>query len=194
MGRHTLTEQINKKRNAVYVRRHPRGRSATSARAIRIKQRQAEVLTYRLNGHSYSAIGKQMHIDASTAHNYMVQALARIVPVETAQTVLRMELARLDAMEAAIFNHATGGDLEAIKVVLQIGHERARLCGLIDTKHPDRLGVNLNILSGQDAEAVGIQVEFVTPSHKDEVAPYLGGNTEPKLIGNGSSWRGPKEP
>jgi hypothetical protein len=147
----------------VYPRRHPLGPAKTSARAITRKQREAEVLSYRVQGHSYQAIAKQMHIPASTAYDYAIRAMHRIVPVEQVQEVLRMELARLDAMEAAVFQQAVHGEYAAIEVCLKISNQRARLLGLYPgDKQP---AVNLNIGGGApSAEDSGIQISFIRPT------------------------------
>jgi hypothetical protein len=60
---------------------------------------------YRLSGASYVAIGEQMRIDPSTAHSYVVYCLQNLVPAEDAKEVLRQELARLDELQAAVFDN-----------------------------------------------------------------------------------------
>ena len=72
--------------------------SYTSPRVIQQRQRQAAALDFRLQGHAYHRIAKELHCHPSTAHDLVVKALHNMVPRETAQQVLAMELARLDAL------------------------------------------------------------------------------------------------
>jgi DNA-binding CsgD family transcriptional regulator len=172
------TELETKNERLVYPRRHPHGPAKTSARAIARKQREAEVLNYRVQGHSYQAIAEQMHIPASTAYEYAIRAMARIVPVEQAQEVLRMELARLDAMEAAIFDQAAHGEYAAIEACLKISNQRARLLGLYPAAE-SKPTLNLNIGGNPvgNAEDTGIEVRFV------RATKWLNEDTDKKLLG-----------
>jgi hypothetical protein len=150
--------------------RHPHGPAMTSARAIRSKQRQSEVLTYRLNGYSYAAIAKQMHIAPSTAHDYAVKAIQTIVPVEDARQVLAQELLKLDAMQAAVYQDAvSGGDKAAIDAMLKIITMRARLLGLFpgDGKPSLHLSIGGGDPAGNAADT-GIRVTFVRPHWPQE--------------------------
>jgi hypothetical protein len=153
-----MTEQI------VKAHRHPRGRARTSARAIKLKQRQADVLTYRMHGHSYAAIGKQLGISPDTAWRDATAAIARIVPTETAQQVLKIELARLDALEAGLFSNASEGDIPAVDACLRIQNQRCRLMGLFpDQKNGLHINIGANP-SAPSAEDTGIVVTFIKPS------------------------------
>lgn len=150
---------------AIRKRRPPRGAGKVSAEAIRIRQRQSEVLTYRLHGYSYGAIAKQMHLTPSTAQRYAIRALTEIVPTETAQQVLAQELLKLDAMQSAVYEDAiSGGDKAAIDTLLKIQHQRCRLLGLYPDGKPS--GVHVSIGAGDNADSTGIQVTFVHPSRQ----------------------------
>ena len=157
-----MNDQIIQRRNAMYPRRHPRGPAKTSARAIKRRQRESEVLQYRLIGHSFAAIGKQMNISADTAWRYATAAIARLVPVESAKQVLAGELLKLDAMQTGVYESALHGDTASIDAMLSIIRLRCRLHGLF----PDSKGggINVNIganPSAPNAEDTGIQVTFV---------------------------------
>ena len=133
--------------------------SHTSPRRIKQRQRQATALDFRLQGHAYHSIAKHMNCHPSTVHDLVVKALANMVPREKAEEVLRIELTRLDALEAAIFRDAANGDIPAIDACLRIQHQRARLCGIFpDTSKGG--GINIAI-GGESAFDTGLQVEFV---------------------------------
>jgi len=104
--------------------------SYTSPNAIKLQQRRAAALDYRLQGHAYHRIAKALGCHPSTAHDYVVKALRDMIPREKAESVLQLEMARLDAMQGAIFGNAANGDIPSIDACLRIIHQRARLLGL----------------------------------------------------------------
>ena len=153
--------------------------SYTSPRVIQQRQRQAAALDFRLQGHAYHRIAKELHCHPSTAHDLVVKGLHNMVPRETAQQVLAMELARLDALLEKYQPLALrgAGDKGAAELCLKISNQRCRLAGL----YPDRHG-GVNVLFGNgsqpNAEDVGIEVVFVKPSWREDEA--------------GNLWRGDK--
>ena len=141
------------------------GTSYTSPNAIKLQQRRAAALDYRLQGRAYHWIAKALDCHPSTAHDYVVKALRDMVPRETAEAVLQLEMARLDAMQGAIFANAANGDIPSIDACLRIIHQRARLLGLYPSdKHHSPLHVSVGGPDAPNAEDVGIQVTFVRPS------------------------------
>jgi hypothetical protein len=87
---------------------------------IHRRKRIAEALQYREQGYSFAEIAAQMRISASVAHNMVVEGMS-LITAERAENVLKMELARLDSLEAAHFQNAVEyGDLAATYAVLRI--------------------------------------------------------------------------
>ena len=150
--------------------------SYTSPNAIKLQQRRAAALDYRLQGHAYHRIAKALGCHPSTAHDYVVKPLRDMVPRETAEAVLQLEMARLDAMQGAIFANAANGDIPSIDACLRIIHQRARLLGLYPSDKHNSLHVSVG--DRPTAEDAGIQVTFVRPSRKPEDADNPG-----KLVG-----------
>ena len=142
------------------------GTSYTSPNAIKLQQRRAAALDYRLQGHAYHRIAKALGCHPSTAHDYVVKALRDMVPRETAEAVLQLEMARLDAMQGAIFANAANGDIPSIDACLRIIHQRARLLGLYpsDKHHSPPLHVSVGDPAALNAEDTGIEVRFIRPS------------------------------
>jgi hypothetical protein len=68
------------------------GTSYTSPNAIKLQQRRAAALDYRLQGRAYHWIAKALDCHPSTAHDYVVKALRDMVPRETAEAVLQLGL------------------------------------------------------------------------------------------------------
>jgi hypothetical protein len=156
------------------------GTSYTSPNAIKLQQRRAAALDYRLQGHAYHRIAKVLSCHPSTAHDYVVKALRDIVPREKAEAVLQLELARLDAMQGAIFANAAGGDIPSIDACLRITHQRARLLGLYPNDKHNSLHVSVGDPDRPNAEDTGIQVTFVRPSRRPEDAGKV---VDGKLVG-----------
>jgi len=146
--------------------------SYTSPRVIQQRQRQAAALDFRLQGHAYHRIAKELHCHPSTAHDLVVKGLHNMVPRETAQHVLAMELARLDALLEKYQPLALrgAGDKGAAELCLKISNQRCRLAGL----YPDRHG-GVNVLIGNttgepNAEDVGIRVVFEKSTWREDEA------------------------
>ena len=159
--------------------------SYTSPNAIKLQQRRATALDYRLQGHPFWKIGKALNCHPSTAQSYVVRAMKDLLPVEKREAVLQMELQRLDMMQAAVYRNAENGDIPAQEAVLKIMHQRARYLGL----YPDNgkgSGVHVNIGGpvGESAEDTGIQVTFVTATRWGDpaaAAKVIQGLPEPML-------------
>ena len=160
--------------------------SYTSPNAIKLQQRRATALDYRLQGHPFWKIGKALNCHPSTAQSYVVHAMKDLLPVEKREAVLQMELQRLDMMQAAVYRNAEDGDIHAQEAVLKIMHQRARYLGL----YPDSKGggVHVNIGTGPNAESEGIQVEFVrcvrwgrAEDDKAKIAKVVEGFPQPML-------------
>jgi hypothetical protein len=145
------------------------GTSYTSPNAIKLQQRRATALDYRLQGHAYHRIAKALGCHPSTAHDYVVKALRDILPREKAEAVLQLEMARLDAMQGAIFADAANGDIPSIDACLRITHQRARLLGLYPSDKHNSLHVSVGDPDRPNAEDTGIEVRFVSSrwSRKD---------------------------
>ena len=139
----------------------------TSPRQIKLRERRSAVLNYRLQGHSCARIAKHFGCAPSTVHDDIVKAMHDMIPVETAQHVLRLELQRLDELESAVFANASAGDISAIDACLRIQNQRCRLLGLYPNERHGG-GVHVNIGNNRiepGAEQLGIQVTFIE-SHR----------------------------
>lgn len=106
--------------------------SKTSRRRVRATERQREALELRKAGHPYSKIGEELGISAPAAHGLVSKALAAIreESSELAEDVIRLELERLDALLAAVWDAATVGESDKVDRALKIMKRRAELLGL----------------------------------------------------------------
>jgi hypothetical protein len=139
--------------------------NGTSPRVIKRRQRLADALNFRLQGHSYYAIGRHMHCSPSRAQDLVIEALANLAPPDTQKQVWDIEMHRLDAMQAAIQGAASDGDIPAIKACLEIMHHRDRLCGLFPDSHGSGGNnlININVGNKANDEANCLRVVFVKP-------------------------------
>lgn len=92
-------------------------------------ERRKRVLVARLRGDSFRTIAEREKISTSTAHADMSTALADI-PRQEADELRQQEEERLNALQAAYWEAALSGNLEAADRVLRIIDRRARLLGL----------------------------------------------------------------
>lgn len=103
--------------------------SKTTPRAIALTEKRAEALEYRKQGYSYSQIGESMGFSAQYAHELVDGALKAMIR-EPAESIIAMELARLDDMMTAVYGPATKGELMAVDRVVKLGERRAKILGL----------------------------------------------------------------
>lgn len=92
-------------------------------------QRRARAVELAVQGLSFAAIGEQLDCDASTAWRAVTGALREHVP-ENVEELRRLEGARLDALQVALWPQAMAGDAAAVRAVVRICERRARLFGL----------------------------------------------------------------
>lgn len=90
------------------------------------------VLALRIKGLSYSAIAEQLNCSRSYAHSLVDTAAKELRESNRneAAALVDIELARLDAMLAALNDKINGGDTRAIDSALKIMERRAKLLGL----------------------------------------------------------------
>jgi transposase-like protein len=101
----------------------------TGPDAIERERRRADALELREKGYSYRAIAQELGVSLDTAHQDVKTAMAAITK-EPAETVLALELARLDEYERRLREAIEGGDLDRIDSALRVQARRAKLLGL----------------------------------------------------------------
>lgn len=130
--------------------------SATSRVAILAEQRRTKAVELRLAGLDYRTIGDRLNICHTTALRHVRKTLDGLIDDarEQGAQLLALELARLDQLQAAIWEPALNGDLEAVTAVLKVMNARARLLGL------DRQAARTN---GNDGITVN-RITFESPT------------------------------
>ena len=117
--------------------------SPTSSKRAQAAERQRLALNLRIAGYTFALIGAHPEIEVTrqAAHRLVTKALDELAEQvsESARQLRTIELHRLDAMTAAIWRGAMGGDEQKIDRVLKIMARRAALLGL---DAPARYDVN----------------------------------------------------
>lgn len=143
------------------------GRHRHGPEAVDRRHRQAQALALRQSGASYRAIAKELGVDASTAYRDVDAALKEVTQ-EPAQTVLAMELARLDDMQLALRSKALKGDDKAITTSIRLMDRRAKYLGLDNAAAPD---VSEEAKAALDALMGAIIASAPTPDAPAEPEP-----------------------
>lgn len=91
--------------------------------------RQRAALDLRREGKSYDEIGAALGIAPQSAHRLVSRALEALTTAPALE-LQRLEVERLDALQAAVWPAAVAGDLPAVDRALRIAERRARLLSL----------------------------------------------------------------
>ena len=98
--------------------------------------RRARAVELAITGASYRAIAVEVgYSHRGTAYKAVHQALTGRV-ADGVDILRRLELARLDALQTAVWDKALAGDSAAVNTVLRILEQRARLLGLGRERRP----------------------------------------------------------
>jgi hypothetical protein len=136
-------------------------------RMIKLRQRQAQTVELRLKNFSYREIGEVTGVRTSQAERDLAAGIKDIVPVESAEKVLQLESARLDALAAGHFEAACKGSVSHAHCMLRIIELRAKLFGLLDH---DRAGAAARVILTEHGDSPrSMAVEFILPGRKSAV-------------------------
>ncbi len=127
-----------------------RNRALAAARHSRAVQLATE-------GRTYQEIADELgYANRGTVHHIVHDALARDRK-DAVEDHQRIELARLDALQAALWDKAMAGDVEAAREVRAVIMARCRLLGLDHrAKRPKAWAPQTVVLSAEDREALGV--------------------------------------
>jgi hypothetical protein len=104
------------------------------AKGAELAKRRKRAIELRMQGLTYDQIAEELKLPGGRGHVYRdLQAARREADLELRESIdeqRAIENARLDAMQATIWEAAVDGDLEAQKGVLRLMQHRARLNGL----------------------------------------------------------------
>jgi len=123
----------NVKSNHVKSKSRPKrggNRRKASADMLDASLRQTEALRLRQSGSTFAKIAAALgYSDPSGARNAVLAALRDNVTEANAE-MWSLELARLDALQEALWAKALGGDVSTVDRVLKLMERRAKMLGL----------------------------------------------------------------
>ncbi|WP_157556254.1 helix-turn-helix domain-containing protein [Nocardia acidivorans] len=137
-------------------------RDRTSPVSIDKRKRMAQALQLRETGANYRQIAQALDISTSTAHAYVDEAMKELTR-EPAESLLALELSRLDAMLLGIWKKASRGDLQSIDRALKIMERRTKYTGL------DQLAALKMAQDGKDLPAVDAWLDAMLSSGASDI-------------------------
>ena len=98
----------------------------------RLTKNRNQAIELRRQGYTLKRIGQVLGVSTQTAANYVNYCLRELVELTAAATeeYRQLELERLDALQAAIWDQAVSGNLWAIDRCMAIMERRTKLLGL----------------------------------------------------------------
>lgn len=119
--------------------------------------RHARAVQLATEGRTYQQIADELgYASRGTVHHIVHDALARDRK-DAVENHQQLELARLDALQLALWDKAMSGDVEAAREVRAVIMARCRLLGLDERgKRPKAWAPRTVVLSAEDRSALGL--------------------------------------
>lgn len=117
------------------------GKCKTSPAQLAVEEKQVRALNMRMAGASFSEIAEAEGYASPSGAYEAVKAALEKARSEPAEELRQMELARLDEMQASIWEVALSGSPDAVNSILRIMAHRARLTGLERKEAPLRIAI-----------------------------------------------------
>ena len=95
------------------------------------------------------------YVNRGTVYRIVHQALARDT-TEAVGTLQELEVARLDALQAALWDQAMDGDVAAAQAAMRIISARCRLLGLYGQTSPQGFTPRTVVLTAQERAVLGL--------------------------------------
>ena len=122
-----------------------------------LMNRRLKALELKTMGHTVRDIAKQLDVSSTTAHNDIDAMLRDIADKDTGRANNNRMLLnqRYEALISAYFSKATGGDIEAAKIVIDVLGKQAKINGLI----PKEPLLNINQINPPDLQEFTFNIE-----------------------------------
>ena len=119
--------------------------------------RRLKALELKTMGHTVRDIAKQLDVSSTTAHNDIDHMLRDIADKDTGRANNNRMLLnqRYEALISEYFSKATGGDIEAAKIVIDVLGKQAKINGLI----PKEPLLNINQINPPPIENFTFHIE-----------------------------------
>ena len=129
--------------------------------------RRLKALELKTMGHTVRDIAKQLDVSSTTAHNDIDAMLRDIADKDTGRANNNRMLLnqRYEALISAYFSKATGGDIEAAKLVIDVLGKQAKINGLI----PKEPLLNINQISPPPIEEFTFEINRANLNERSAV-------------------------
>ena len=119
--------------------------------------RRLKALELKTMGHTVRDIAEQLNVSPTTAHNDIDALLSDMAnkDISRANNSKMLVNQRYEALIRAYFDKATGGDIEAAKLVIDILFRQSKINGLI----PKEPLLNINQINPPELEAFTFNIE-----------------------------------
>jgi hypothetical protein len=139
---------------------------SSAAARLRAAERRRDVLTWRVAGQSFEAIGARLAppVSRQRAHQLYLSALAEVTR-EPAEDALLADLERLDLLWRAALEQALAGSAQWAAVALRVLERRARILGY---DAPARAEVHMTVEEVDQLDAEIEQLLATAYGHDDD--------------------------
>ena len=129
--------------------------------------RRLKALELKTMGHTVRDIAKQLDVSSTTAHNDIDAMLRDIADKDTGRANNNRMLLneRYEALIRAYISKATGGDIEAAKIVIDVLGKQAKINGLI----PKEPLLNINQISQPPIEEFTFEINRANLNERSAV-------------------------
>jgi hypothetical protein len=125
----------------------PRGGKKTSPLTVAAKAKAAKALELRMEGKTFDAIAEELGYAGKQGAYDAVKRSLDAITREPAESLLRLDLERLDAMWGIHYLNAQAGDVQALAACMKIMERRAKMLGL---DAPEKREIEATVQSGLD--------------------------------------------
>ncbi len=110
-------------------------------------ERNRSALALRIEGLTYRQIADRLGVAVSRAHELVKREAAETLPDDDAVAEWRaLQVARLEALNAAVWDRALTGDIPSVLTALRIAAAQSRLLGLDRAPEPAAVSGRVNIV------------------------------------------------
>ena len=110
-------------------------------------ERNRSALALRIEGLTYRQIADRLGVAPSRAHELVKREAAETLPDDDAVAEWRaLQVARLEALNAAVWDRALTGDIPSVLTALRIMSAQSRLLGLDRAPEPAAVSGRVNIV------------------------------------------------
>lgn len=138
--------------------RKKKGQNAKGRMSAAMAAKAAEAIDYRIQGHSYEEIGQAIGVSTTTAYRLVTRGLDEKL-TDAAEGLIKVQVARLEALIAPHMTNALKGDVNSTSTLLSVMERLDRYAGV----SAGRGKLSIDTQPGADGapRTTKIEVEFI---------------------------------